>query len=107
MNRKKLYCVREEKLMVRRRGRPRVIVRDNGSELTSAAVLRWSLADSTGITSRRAKPVQNTFVESFNSRLCDECLNEHVFLSLAEAQATIEACVAITTVAVRIRASAR
>jgi putative transposase len=35
--------------------------------------------------------VQNAFVESFNSRLRDECLNEHVFLSLAEARATIEA----------------
>jgi transposase InsO family protein len=37
------------------------------------------------------KSVQNAFVESFNSRLRDECLNEHVFLSLAEARATIEA----------------
>jgi len=35
--------------------------------------------------------VQNAFIESFNSRLRDECLNEHVFLSLAEARQTIEA----------------
>ncbi len=35
--------------------------------------------------------MQNAFVESFNSRLRDECLNEHVFLTLAEARATIEA----------------
>jgi Integrase core domain len=35
--------------------------------------------------------VQNAFIESFNSRLRDECLNEHVFLSLKEARATIEA----------------
>jgi putative transposase len=38
------------------------------------------------------QPVQNAFAESFNSRLRDdECLNEHVFLSVAEARATIEA----------------
>ena len=44
-----------------------------------------------GAASSYGKPVQNAFVESFNSRLRDECLNEHVFLSLAEARATIEA----------------
>jgi transposase InsO family protein len=37
------------------------------------------------------KSVQNTFIESFNSKLRDECLNEHVFLSLAETRQTIEA----------------
>ncbi len=37
------------------------------------------------------KPVQNAFVESFNSKLRDECLNEHVFLTLAEARKIIEA----------------
>jgi transposase InsO family protein len=37
------------------------------------------------------KPVQNAFVESFNSKLRDECLNEHVFTTLAEARAIIEA----------------
>jgi putative transposase len=35
--------------------------------------------------------VQNAFIESFNSRLRDECLNEHVFLTLMEARETIEA----------------
>lgn len=44
-----------------------------------------------GITSSPDKPVQNAFIESFNRRLRDECLNEHVFLSLAEARKTIEA----------------
>jgi putative transposase len=37
------------------------------------------------------KPVQNAFIESFNSRLRDECLNEHVFLTLVEAREIIEA----------------
>jgi hypothetical protein len=50
--------------------------------------------------------VQNAF-ESFNSRLRDECLNEHIFLSLAEALITVEARALTTTIAVRIRVSAR
>lgn len=37
------------------------------------------------------KPTQNAYIESFNSRLRDECLNEHLFTSLAHAQAVIEA----------------
>lgn len=40
--------------------------------------------------SRPGKPVDNTFVEAFNCRLRDECLNQHWFLSLADAQRTIE-----------------
>jgi len=36
-------------------------------------------------------PVQNAFIESFNSRLRDECLNEHMFVSLSEAREIIEA----------------
>ncbi len=64
---------------------------DHGTELTSCAVLRWA----TGRLERHyiepGKPVQNAFVESFNSKLRDECINEHVFLTLAEARETIEA----------------
>jgi len=37
------------------------------------------------------EPTQNAFIESFNGRFRDECLNEHVFLTLAEARRTIEA----------------
>jgi putative transposase len=62
-----------------------------GCELTSVAVLRWSIGRLDWHYIAPGKPVQNAFVESFNSRLRDECLNEHVFLSLAEARATIEA----------------
>jgi putative transposase len=64
---------------------------NNGCELTSVAVLRWSIGRLDWHYIAPGKPVQNAFVESFNSRLRDECLNEHVFLSLAEARATIEA----------------
>jgi putative transposase len=66
-------------------------VSDNGCELTSTAVLCWSIGRLDWHYIAPGKPVQNAFVESFNSRLRDECLNEHVFLSLAEARTTIEA----------------
>ncbi len=67
---------------------PAMIVCDNGTELTSQAVLSW--ANRTGIEWHYiapGKPVQNAFVESFNGRLRDECLNEQVFASLAQARA--------------------
>jgi putative transposase len=61
-----------------------------GTELTSGAVLRWATARLGWHYIEPGKPVQNAFVESFNGRLRDECLNEHVFLSLAEARQIIE-----------------
>ena len=83
--------VRELQHLVIKRGVSRTIVSDNGCELTSVAVLRWSIGRLDWHYIAPGKPVQNAFVESFNSRLRDECLNEHVFLSLAEARTTIEA----------------
>jgi transposase InsO family protein len=76
---------------VTERGSPRVIVSDNDCERASVALLRWSIGRLDCHYIAPGKPVQNAFVESFNSRLRDEYLNEHVFLSLAEAWATIEA----------------
>ncbi len=73
------------------RSTPRVIVSDNGTELTSCAVLRWATGRLDWHYIEPGKPVQNAFIESFNSKLRDECLNEHVFLTLAEARETIEA----------------
>jgi putative transposase len=73
-------------------GRPAMIVSDNGTELASHAVLRW--VEETGIEWHYiapGKPVQNAFVESFNGRLRDECLNEHVFRSLSQARGIVEA----------------
>ena len=69
-----------------------MIVSDNGTELTSHAVLRW--VEETGIEWHYiapGKPVQNAFVESFNGRIRDECLNEHVFRSLSQARGIVEA----------------
>ena len=71
-------------------GLPEEIVMDNGPELTSKAMFEWS--GRTGVRLRfiePGKPVQNAFVESFNSRFRDECLNLHWFKSLAHARAEI------------------
>ncbi|MBG6178756.1 transposase InsO family protein [Labrenzia sp. EL_208] len=62
-----------------------------GTERTSHAVLTWS--QDTGIEWHYiapGKPMQNAFVESFNRRFRDECLNEYLFSNLAEARTIIE-----------------
>ena len=65
-------------------------VSDNGTELTSMAILRWSQeTGSTGTTSRRASRQQNAFIESFNGRLRDELLNETLFVSLGHVREAI------------------
>jgi putative transposase len=72
-------------------GRPTGVGSDNGTELTSNAILTWT-ADS-GVDWHYiapGKPVQNAFIESFNGRLRDEFLNETLFTSLSQAQATLE-----------------
>jgi putative transposase len=82
--------VRELDALIARRGRPATIVSDNGSELTSRAVLEWT--NRSGVEWHYiapGKPIQNAFVESFNGRFRDECLNEEVFTSLAEARSVI------------------
>ena len=74
------------------RGRPAMIVSDNGTELTSHAMLRWQ--QERGVAWHYiapGKPQQNGFVESFNGRFRDECLNEHLFGSLPAARRIIEA----------------
>lgn len=83
--------VRELERLIGERARPAIIVSDNGTELTSSAVLRWATERVGWHYIEPGKPAQNAFVESFNSRLRDECLNEHVLLSLAEARQIIEA----------------
>jgi len=73
------------------RGRPAVIRTDNGPEFCGKAMLTW--AHRNGVVLRLiepGKPNQNAFVESFNGRLRDECLNEHWFTSLAHARSVIE-----------------
>jgi len=70
---------------------PERIRSDNGPEFSSTAFLDWSQdrVDHELITP--GKPNENAFIESFNSRFRDECLNEHVFRSLEDAREKIEA----------------
>jgi len=73
-------------------GKPAMIVSDNGTELTCNAMLKWTTEQSIAWHYiQPGKPMQNGFMESFNGKLRDECLNEHVFGSLAEARRLIEA----------------
>ena len=85
-----LRVARELDTIIARRDKPQTCVSDNGSELTSMAILKWS--------QERAvewhyiapgKPQQNAFAESFIGRLRDECLNETLFSSLAGARAVL------------------
>jgi putative transposase len=78
---------RELDAAIVRRGRPMMIVSDNGTELTSMAILRWSqLTRIEWHYIAPGKPQQNAFVESFNGRLRDELLNETLFSSLDHAR---------------------
>jgi putative transposase len=87
-----LRVARELDRLLVERGKPRTIVSDNGTELTSNAILRW--ADDHKVAWHYiapGKPVQNAFVESFIGRLRDELLNETLFRSLPHARAILEA----------------
>ena len=71
---------------------PEVLVTDNGPEFAGQALDVWAYQQ--GVKLRfiePGKPVQNAFIESFNGKMRDECLNEHWFLSLSEARETVEA----------------
>ena len=73
-------------------GKPKMIVSDNGTELTSNAILQW--ADDHNVAWHYiapGKPVQNAFAESFIGRLRDELLNETLFRSLSHPRAVLEA----------------
>lgn len=87
-----LRVTRELDRVVSDRGVPGTIVSDNGTEFTSMAVLRW--VQDTGIEWHYiapGTPQQNAFIESFNGKLRDECLNETLFSSLTEAREALEA----------------
>lgn len=70
---------------------PEEIVMDNGPEMTSRALDQW--AYERGVRLRfiaPGKPVQNCYIESFNGRLRDECLNQHWFKNVADARQIVE-----------------
>jgi putative transposase len=73
------------------RGYPKSITVDNGPEFCSKAVDGWAYRK--GVTLefiRPGKPVENSFIESFNGRLRDECLNTHLFWSLEDVRDKLE-----------------
>lgn len=74
-----------------KRGKPAVLRTDNGPEFIGKAMLNWSFRMGVQLKLiEPGKPNQNAYVESFNGRFRDECLNEHWFTSLAHAKAVIE-----------------
>jgi transposase InsO family protein len=86
--------VRELTALIEQRGKPGMIVSDNGTELTSNAVLAW--CGEIGVEWHYiapGRPMQNGYVESFNGRMRDELLNETLFMSLAHARVEIAAWV--------------
>ena len=86
-----IRVARELDRIAEARGHPHMIVSDNGTELTSNTILKWS-QDRQVLWHyiQPGKPMQNGFVESFNGRLRDECLNEHLFTSYTHARQIIE-----------------
>jgi hypothetical protein len=81
-------------ITIAERGKPGMIVSDNGTELTSNAVLAW--CGEVGVEWHYiapGKPMQNGYVESFNGRMRDELLNETLFLSMDHARVQIAAWV--------------
>lgn len=87
-----MRVARELTRLIGMRGKPHTVVSDTGTELTSSAIPRrpqerrveWHYI-------APGKPMQNGFVESFNGRLRDECLNETLFTSLAHARFVLDA----------------
>jgi len=85
-----------EKLHIRRRRRKKIPIVDDATHEAVAIVPEHTIGGDHltrvlyGICSQPGKPNQNAYVESFNGRLRDECLNEHWFTSLPPARAVLE-----------------
>ena len=77
--------------LIQERGKPGSIVCDNGTEFTSKAMFFWSRDNLVRLNFiQPGKPTQNAFVESFNGKFRDSCLNQHWFRSIDEARSIIE-----------------
>lgn len=76
--------------LIESRGAPLKIRSDNGTEFTSNAILKWTEESQISWQYiQPGKPQQNCYIESFNGRLRDECLNEHLFSDLNHAKKLI------------------
>jgi putative transposase len=79
-------------LIVAQRGAPGSITVDNGAEFCSRAMEAWAYQYQVQLDFiRPGKPVENGYIESFNGRLRDECLNTEVFFTLADVREKLEA----------------
>jgi putative transposase len=79
--------VRTLEHVTQQRGLPKNIRVDNGPEFISKSLDLWAYWNKVELAfSRPGKPTDNAFIESFNGKFREECLNEHWFLSLADAQ---------------------
>jgi putative transposase len=77
--------------IIARRGVPESITSDNGSEFVGKAMEVWSHENGVKLDFiRPGKPVENAFIESFNGRLRDECLNVEVFFDIGDARRKLE-----------------
>jgi putative transposase len=82
---------RELSDVIAKKGSPKAILSDNGTEFTSHAILKWSQEQRIDWQYiQPGKPMQNGYIESFNGKLRDECLNENWFLNLQNARQIIE-----------------
>jgi putative transposase len=87
-----MRVARELDAIAQARGRPLMIVSDNGTELTSRAILQWQEDNRVEWHYiAPGKPTDNAFAEAFNSRVRAECMNAHWFLTLADAREKLEA----------------
>lgn len=84
------YVIRVLDQIVRFRGYPRAVRTDNGPEFTSRAFIAWTQRHGIRhLLIEPGKPMQNGYIESFDGKFRDECLNEHWFTSLEQARAVI------------------
>ncbi|WP_139337038.1 MULTISPECIES: IS3 family transposase [Burkholderiaceae] len=87
-----LYVARALERAARFRGYPKALRTDQGPEFTGRALDQWAYANGVSLKLiQPGKPTQNAYIESFNGKFRDECLNEHWFTSLAHARALIAA----------------
>ena len=87
-----LRVVRILESLRERRGTPAAIQVDNGTEFTSRVVDQWAYQNQVALHFiERGKPTQNAFIESFNGKFRDECLNLNWFVDLRHAREVIEA----------------
>jgi len=86
-----LYVTRVLDQVKRERGLPKVIRTDNGPEFAGRVMQHWAAQNRVELRFiQPGKPVQNAFIESFNSRFRDECLSQHWFASLSHMRSVVD-----------------